>query len=226
MKIRAFTLAEVLITLGIIGIVAAMTLPAIVKKYEKLVTITKLKKIWTLLSNAHIAAENDFGPSEYWDYPHNSDITPIGFFKKYYEPYLKVKYITRKLYTVRNFNGEDTNFSQLMSPFGTETIGSVDGICLIPWSNNMYYTFNIDLNCSAPPNVVGKDVWSIAEFWWFGKKLAIPELQGILDSSDPAKTRREWLDYCKSHKFSGGGLIRCFAVVVYDGWKFEKDYPW
>lgn len=29
---RAFTLAEVLITLGIIGIVAAMTLPALISK--------------------------------------------------------------------------------------------------------------------------------------------------------------------------------------------------
>lgn len=35
MKNYGFTLAEVLITLGIIGIVAAMTLPAIVSKYQE-----------------------------------------------------------------------------------------------------------------------------------------------------------------------------------------------
>ena len=33
MKARAFTMAEVLITLGIIGIVAAMTLPAILETF-------------------------------------------------------------------------------------------------------------------------------------------------------------------------------------------------
>ena len=36
----AFTLAEVLITLGIIGIVAALTIPALITKYQDKVTIT------------------------------------------------------------------------------------------------------------------------------------------------------------------------------------------
>lgn len=37
---KAFTLAEVLITLGIIGIVAALTIPALIGNYQKQVTIT------------------------------------------------------------------------------------------------------------------------------------------------------------------------------------------
>ena len=34
-KIFGFTLAEVLITLGIIGVVAAMTLPTLIQNYKK-----------------------------------------------------------------------------------------------------------------------------------------------------------------------------------------------
>lgn len=34
MKLRGFTLAEVLITLGIIGVIAAMTLPTLIKIYQ------------------------------------------------------------------------------------------------------------------------------------------------------------------------------------------------
>lgn len=41
---KAFTLAEVLITLGIIGVVAAMTLPTLVGEYQKKQTATQLKK--------------------------------------------------------------------------------------------------------------------------------------------------------------------------------------
>ena len=41
---NGFTLAEVLITLGIIGIVAAMTMPALIANYQKKVLVTKLKK--------------------------------------------------------------------------------------------------------------------------------------------------------------------------------------
>ena len=43
---RAFTIAEVLITLGIIGIVAAMTLPVVIGNYQKKVTVEKLKTVY------------------------------------------------------------------------------------------------------------------------------------------------------------------------------------
>ena len=42
---KAFTLAEVLITLGIIGIVAAMTIPTLITNYQKNITITRLKEV-------------------------------------------------------------------------------------------------------------------------------------------------------------------------------------
>lgn len=40
----AFTLAEVLITLGVIGVVAAMTIPTLITSYQKHVVETKLTK--------------------------------------------------------------------------------------------------------------------------------------------------------------------------------------
>lgn len=43
MRTKGFTLAEVLITLGIIGIVAAMTLPILIQKHQEKVTVTKVK---------------------------------------------------------------------------------------------------------------------------------------------------------------------------------------
>ena len=48
----AFTLAEVLITLGIIGIVAAMTLPALLQKQERLSTGVALEKFYSSFQNA------------------------------------------------------------------------------------------------------------------------------------------------------------------------------
>lgn len=41
---NGFTLSEVLITLGVIGIIAAMTLPVLIGNYKKKETIIKLKK--------------------------------------------------------------------------------------------------------------------------------------------------------------------------------------
>ena len=40
----AFTLAEVLVTLGIIGVVASLTMPGLMGNYQKKANITAMKK--------------------------------------------------------------------------------------------------------------------------------------------------------------------------------------
>ena len=50
---QGFTLAEVLITLGIIGIVAALTIPALLSRNEEKVRETQLKKAYSVLAQAH-----------------------------------------------------------------------------------------------------------------------------------------------------------------------------
>ena len=49
---QAFTLAEVLITLGIIGVVAAMTLPALIQSYANTVVETRLAKFYSTINQA------------------------------------------------------------------------------------------------------------------------------------------------------------------------------
>ena len=60
-KSSGFTLAEVLITLGIIGIVAAMTLPSLIGNYKEKVLVTQVKKTYSELQNAlkMYAAKNE-----------------------------------------------------------------------------------------------------------------------------------------------------------------------
>ena len=53
---KAFTLAEVLITLGIIGTVAAITMPTLIENHKEKVTVTRLKKVYTVLSQAYMSA--------------------------------------------------------------------------------------------------------------------------------------------------------------------------
>lgn len=48
----AFTLAEVLITLGIIGVVAALTLPALIANYKEKAFVVAAKKNYSVLTNA------------------------------------------------------------------------------------------------------------------------------------------------------------------------------
>ena len=52
MRKNAFTLEEVLITLAIVGIVAAMTIPTLITKYKERVLVNKVKEAHSLLMNA------------------------------------------------------------------------------------------------------------------------------------------------------------------------------
>ena len=64
-KRAAFTLAEVLITLGIIGVVAALTLPTLIQNHQKQVYVTQLKKAYSNISNAYNQIANEEGVTEW-----------------------------------------------------------------------------------------------------------------------------------------------------------------
>ena len=63
----AFTLAEVLITLGIIGVVSAITLPTVVQNYQKQATVAKLKKAYTTINQAILLSIAENGDYADWD---------------------------------------------------------------------------------------------------------------------------------------------------------------
>lgn len=98
----AFTLAEVLITLGIIGIVAAMTMPALIQKNNNRVVETRLKKFYSSINQAVKMAEVDYGDKKIWyqdlagaelddegkPVPGSSEAEK--WFNKYLAPYMKI----------------------------------------------------------------------------------------------------------------------------------------
>lgn len=64
----AFTLAEVLITLGVIGIVAAMTIPTLMAKIQEHKTVSALKETFSILAQSvKLLEEQDEGKPEEWD---------------------------------------------------------------------------------------------------------------------------------------------------------------
>ncbi len=80
----AFTLAEVLITLGIIGIVAAMTLPSTVAKYKDKVLVSQAKKLYSETMNGiklYTAKNNCADASCLFDTSKTTDEVNREFFK-------------------------------------------------------------------------------------------------------------------------------------------------
>lgn len=62
----AFTLSEMLITMGIIGVVAALTIPNMMGTTNEAETVAKVKKIYADFSNAHNMAVAKYGPIDTW----------------------------------------------------------------------------------------------------------------------------------------------------------------
>lgn len=82
---KGFTLAEVLITLGIIGVVAALTIPTLIQNYKKREVETSLEKIYSTVNQAIKKAELDYGDYQTWEFG-SVDST----IERYFIPYLNV----------------------------------------------------------------------------------------------------------------------------------------
>ena len=87
---EGFTLPGVLITLGGVGVIAAMTLPSIITKYQKEVTALKVKKFYNTINNAVRLSTAENGDVSEWlgekltDYEHN-----LKFLQTYILPFIK-----------------------------------------------------------------------------------------------------------------------------------------
>ena len=62
----AFTLAETLIVMGIIGVIAALTLPNLNSSTGYKEKVAKVKKIYSNLNDAYGRAEAVYGPFDEW----------------------------------------------------------------------------------------------------------------------------------------------------------------
>ena len=87
---RGFTLAEVLITLGIIGVVAAMTIPTLMSTFAKQRTETQLKAFYSRINQTIKMSIADNGDPDGWveEKAYSYD-EQVEFLKQYIFPYMK-----------------------------------------------------------------------------------------------------------------------------------------
>ena len=213
---QGFTLAEVLITLGIIGVVAALTLPVLISNYRKSIVETRLKRVSSVLSNVMQFAVNDNGESKNWETV-NSKI----FIERYLIPYLPgSKFISEaelgKMY-VYGINGSKIELNggyasglklkngeliRVVNGFDpNSTIGLVQiGVIISQNKSNIYY--------------FGKDYFT---FYYDINKDSVLLYEYYSCKSD----RNTLIQRCGLY----GHDSACMALIVCNGWKIPKDYP-
>ena len=162
-------MAEVLITLGIIGIVAALTMPSVISNYKEKETIAKLKKTYSLLSQAYITAFNKYGSPDEWVWSPQTYPIPQTL-AGYLIENLKVAKVCDDgtcfpdvIY--KRLNGTNhTNYHN----FGSQAASFVlsDGTVILFWSSGSCSAINktcgfiyTDINGKNPPNQWGRDMF-------------------------------------------------------------------
>ena len=228
---KAFTLAEVLITLGIIGVVAAITMPVIITKYQQKQVVEQLKKVYATLEQAFKLSEVENGFADEWVDDGSSTVNKDilnKYFDTYWRPYLKIVktcqsnidcgYNQSFFYDIYN---EDSG-AQIVNLSTRVTVILNDGTLLsfVPmnWNSDgsayMSKTqqIRVDLNGARGKNRYGRDVF-----------IFVIDLDKHFIK--PFGFEKNW-DDCRKNA-SGHAGQNCLKRIVEDGWQIKgNDYPW
>lgn len=225
---KAFTLAEVLVTLGIIGIVAALTMPILIEKHKKTVMTSRLKKIYSVTSNAIILSEADNGFIKEWDLGSEYSRENLKrVVNKYLLPYFKVIEIVES----KDDNGSYATYGFRLAD-GTTLLFSLDGSSAIgnpPQTIMILVDFkgrqainsinNLDYSRDNFEMAISKGRGKLSFFAW-----------GEKSGSYAGNYTRE--DIINHHKYGCNSKVsktlrlNCGALIQYDGWQIKDDYPW
>ena len=235
-KNLAFTLAEVLITLGIIGIVAAMVIPSLINAYQKHVTVTRLKQTYAQITQAVKLSEADNGDLSGWDMStpdwHNYDAGATEkFARTYIVPYLKYNHLCGKGQTsCTKYSSKYLHGGRIAGLENYFTIVLMNGVILKIFARDTWSEIFIDINGSSGANTLGKDLFVIV----LNKTAAgVPmknRVSGVFMYGN-GFTREQLLktgynNYICSMQGGAFNGYYCGEVIRLDGWKISKDYPW
>ncbi len=218
-KKAAFTLAEILITLGIIGIIAALTIPNLIYEYRKKSLETGLVKFYSTINQAFKLSAAENGDERQWtDFGQDS----CNFYKKYLAPYLKAEYECGYYESVEGQKPNkknDVRFVGIYFPSGDMAVLSYGWTFTYTNQKKYYkaYPAFISGNESDKPELYGKEV-----FLFERSKHRFPNGEtGGMTAYDSLKsyTENELLERCKSQGKS------CTTLISNNGWKIPDNYP-
>lgn len=229
----AFTLAEVLITLGIIGVVAAITLPSLITSIQNKGYVEHLNKTYSVLQNVTNLIVNEEGPPSNWilsSYIIGSH-EPNKVVAQYYVDRMKVaKYCgflqnnyrdESCVVTLNNYdlNGDKATYNSgmFLYDFAYPILLQDGSSVALKFRDNtdggVYWgypdiTFIVDVNGKKKPNKVGRDIF----FLYLNAKdngKIYPFIKERFTSDTPTK----FIDDCKS----GGSGYSCAYRVITEG---------
>ena len=190
---KAFTLAEVLITLGIIGVVASMTLPTIIQNYREKATVTKVKKAYSQLAQAYNFVKLENGTPDEWSMSTSDDeeAAPGGGSYNAGNHAMLANMFAKHMKVIKNCIGMSSSdvakycTKEYSGPASYSSFRIADGTTIIfrTWSPECNGSYGetkslreicgailIDTNGSGKPDTLGQDIFA----FYIGKNGIFP----------------------------------------------------
>ncbi len=227
-----FTLAEVLITLGIIGIVAAMTIPTLIQNQQKRKMEAVLKEDYSIIQQVMKFTEYD-DVSLDLNVPDNLDGAK-NWFNTFMQPHLKYASVCFDTKGCWQDKGPTKTLTGATAPYNRTGIGVGYGIITVKMLNgsnldidgfsaadmkNLFGTdttgtslvMYIDANGDKLPNVIGKDIFILV---WTPDGL-FPA--GINETTETINQN------CSKEATGSNAGYYCLMKIKNNGWEIPKD---
>lgn len=169
----AFTLAEVLVTLMIIGVIATMTIPGLKKSAEERERVSQLKKTYSTITGATEMLGAEYGSLKHWQWDNNAVIMDRMYIPKFnvakncknsgdcFDASYRTKtpdgtvfseFQSADWYTFITADGVFWTVSK-----GTNQCNGTEGTPAYILNNCIL--FEVDLNGVKKPNIIGVDIF-------------------------------------------------------------------
>lgn len=208
---KGFTLAEVLVTLGIIGVISAMTIPTLVKNHQRTVYVTQLKKVVTELSQAAERATNDSNAVSLRETKYRSDANLPSFLSDYFKV-VKNCGTTLTPCFADSYETMSGDTFTLETPKSVVSLASGASISIFAGLGVGYSTvehgylqMQVDVNGRQGPNILGRDLFYL-ELYDDGKIA-----EGYTS---------DWSASCLADSVASYGA-GCFSKILNDGWVMD-----
>ena len=229
-KYKGNTLSETLIALVLLGVVFTICAGIIVADYHKNQTVVRLKKNYSVFSNAINLAVSKNGPVDSWDI--NEGISEEGsnrFFEEYLKPNLVLARDCRNSikttcnYNFKELSGLEKDLNSTWTRFYLND-GTFVGLQTIANNDYKVVYFYIDTNGKKRLNVVARDIF-LFELWL--KNEDNRHIEGIFLPFGHEYSREELIsenneNNCNNKK--NGNY--CASLIIKDNWQIIKGYPW
>lgn len=222
---KAFTLAEVLVTLGIIGVVSAMTVPTLMQNHQRKTYVTQLHKVYNQAQQALLQYQTDKNAVDLNEAGLGNTSSQVEFIKTYFkvvqdcgtdwapcfnETYTKLSGTSVTL--------QDADHFFVLSD-GTAIGTSVQSNAR---TKNLVMEIWVDINGQKGPNIVGRDFFIMYVY----KNGVIDDINFEEQSEgdnvivnvplEPDYRERMFNTYCKAHPTARRG---CFGKILNDNWE-------